>query len=216
MTPSTGWRRRRRYLVDRDFQLRFFLTRWLLAVAISSLVVAVSTLYLYVFVYAANRVQTQWSEHLAYFVPVPLFLLVVLLVRWAIRISHHVSGSMQRVREEMRRAEAGDLSVRVRLRRKDQLDAVARMLNQLLAGLEAKVAQDRRRARRLETVVEGISRLAEDLPTESPQRDGIRERLEMLRLELPRMTEGFTLAADAQDRLGDTPDGSVSGSVGGP
>ncbi len=198
MASTTGWTRRRRYLVDRDFQLRFFLTRWLLAIATASIVVAVATLYLYVFVYAGNRVHTQWSDHLLYIVLVPLFLLVVLLIRWAIRISHQVSGSMIRIREEMRKAETGDLTVRVDLRKKDQMELVAKMLNRLLESVEKKVMQDRARAGRLGNEVEGLCRLAGELPADSPQRSGMEARLAVLRMELPRITEGFTLtSADA-------------------
>ena len=188
--PETP-RKRRRYLVDRHFQLRFFLTRWVVALVVASGAVAFSTLLLYVFWYARYPVHTAWSNQAGIVALLLLVAVAILLVRWAIRISHRVSGSLARIRGEMGRVMEGDLSHRWQLRQGDQMEPMVEMLNGFISNLETHVAAERQEARRLERELLAVSTLLEGGETAEARR-----RLAAAAAEVGRLLSRFRLSPD--------------------
>jgi hypothetical protein len=156
--------KRSRYLIDKEFQLRFvggFLLMIVLAVVLFSLGVTAYYWARYMagenifheFIFIQRQVvkvddrgvRTTTTEdvppvnRIEIVLPPLLINNAVILVVTAIigvRYSHRIAGAAHRVSADVERALRGERDVQVRLRRKDKLQKLAGQVNRLLAELD--------------------------------------------------------------------------------
>lgn len=133
--------KRKQYLVDRGYQLRFVTRLFMvvLAVAATSSLIATGLLWKYMY-------QPELPEQtLIYcFISIALTLLVELLLAipivfiLGIRQSHRIVGPMNRIKRMLEAIGAGDFSQRIILRQGDALEDLAKAINQMAATLQQR------------------------------------------------------------------------------
>jgi methyl-accepting chemotaxis protein len=146
MSQETKPYKRRHYFVQKEFQLKFILKFCLLVL----LGAVVSTGLLFLF---AQGTLTTSFEHsrisirdtAVAIMPAVIYtnLITVALITLAtmvviLFVSHKIAGPLFRFQKELTRIGEGDFTVRVHLRRKDQITDMAESLNLMVAGLNQK------------------------------------------------------------------------------
>lgn len=132
---------RKRYLVDRGYQLRFVtpLFMVLLAFAAASSVISSALLWKHV----SSPEQSHASLILG-LVALTTTLLIELLVAiplvfvLGIRQSHRIVGPMNRIKQSLQAIGRGEFSQRITLRHGDALEDLAKSINQMAANLEQR------------------------------------------------------------------------------
>ncbi len=134
--------RRKQYLVDRGYQLRF-VTRVFVVVLIVAVVSSlISTGLLWTNMYRADL--EQQATLIAALIAVATTLLVELLIAiplvyfLGIRQSHRVVGPINRIKRVLEAVGAGDFSQRIALRRGDALEGLAKSINQMADSLQQR------------------------------------------------------------------------------
>ena len=131
--------RRKRYLVKKGLQFRY-LGLIFIAIILPTLLV-VGCLYYLIFSLMAEQLGI--PESIAYnlfpvFKKVNLILLLgipiisVALLFWGLLISHRIAGPIYRLERELDRIAQGDFSLRLKIRRKDELGSIAEGINKVL------------------------------------------------------------------------------------
>ena len=134
--------RRKQYLVDRGYQLRF-VTRVFVVVLIVAVVSSlISTSLLWTNMYRADL--EQQATLIAALIAVATTLLVELLISiplvyfLGIRQSHRVVGPVNRIKRVLEAIGAGDFSQRIVLRRGDALEGLAKSINEMADSLQQR------------------------------------------------------------------------------
>ncbi|MFH2092689.1 MAG: methyl-accepting chemotaxis protein [Pseudomonadota bacterium] len=147
MTKTTPYKRSQ-YFVKKQFQVSFILKFCLILLA----GILLSTTLLFVFSqdtltssYTNSRLEIQSTgdailpavilTNLVTSGLISFFAIVVLLY-----ISHKIAGPLFRFEKDIKRAASGDLTVQINLRKKDQLQSMAVVLNQMIQSMYTKVA----------------------------------------------------------------------------
>lgn len=143
--------RRRNYLINKDFQLRY-VARLMFGILAMALVVAV-TLYYTTWArimdefYNVPRIASQFaplfqSVNQNLVLMLSLFLLAAAVL--AIFLSHAIAGPMFRFEQTMRAVAMGDLTLRIGLRKSDEFKPLAELLNEMIGSLRGELKQDAR------------------------------------------------------------------------
>lgn len=66
----------------------------------------------------------------------PVIFMIMLL--WAILLSHRIAGPIYRLQQELERISKGDFSVRIKFRRKDEIGQIAEGINKVLDKIEGR------------------------------------------------------------------------------
>lgn len=186
---------RRRYFINRKFQLEFSL-RFLLIIAAAS--IAVMLLFFYnsrgtmSVGYTGSEVKLLQTG--AYFLP-SLILSTVVIVIFSclagaialILLSHRFAGPLFRFQATLDELGAGNLTRRFSLRHKDQFKDLAERINALAAVLDGKMGDIKSRAAE-------ISRIIADLRFVSASQPALKE---VLALPLQEMTEKLLALQEA-------------------
>ena len=186
---------RRRYFINRKFQLEFSL-RFLLIIAAAS--IAVMLLFFYnsrgtmTAGYTGSEVKLLQTG--AYFLP-SLILSTVVIVIFSclagaialILLSHRFAGPLFRFQATLDELGAGNLTRRFSLRHKDQFKDLAERINALAAVLDGKMGDIKSRAAE-------ISRIIADLRFVSASQPALKE---VLALPLQEMTEKLLALQEA-------------------
>ncbi len=140
MSPEQPYKRKQ-YLVDRDYQLRFVTRLFMAVLAVAAISCLIATGLLSVSMYSPDLPQ----QTIIYcFVSIALTLLVELLISipviWVlgIRQSHRIVGPMNRIKRMLEAIGAGDFSQRITLRKGDALENLAKSLNQMCEALQRR------------------------------------------------------------------------------
>ncbi|MCE5299375.1 MAG: methyl-accepting chemotaxis protein, partial [Spirochaetia bacterium] len=124
---------------------------------------------------------------------VPVLLLSVLFVIAGIILSHKVAGPLYRVERVADELAKGNLSVRVRFRKADDIQDLARTLNNMIAGIGEIVSEDKKITEQLS----GLAlRLKEVTGREKGMKKEIKETIDELNeiaAKLKRTTDKFVL-----------------------
>lgn len=130
--------KRKQYLVDRDYQLRFVTRMFMIVLAVAAASSLVATGLLWRYMYHPELSQ----QTLIYcFISVALTLLVELLLSIpivlfvGIRQSHRIVGPMNRIKRTLEAIGNGDFSQRITLRQGDALEDLAKAINQMAESL---------------------------------------------------------------------------------
>lgn len=141
-TPERGRFRRRHYLVNKDFQIRF--TRNIISYMMLVVLVASGVVY-YAFYYTINKMGIVLDELIvAIFVSVGVALMaeaifvLPLIVVASIFLTHKVAGPLVRIKRVLSQMGQGNFSQRISLRKGDELSDLAETVNQLAQDLEAR------------------------------------------------------------------------------
>lgn len=141
-------KKRRRFLVKKGMQFRY-LGLILISVVLPVLLVG-SCLYWLIFSMMAQQLGI--PESIAYNLSpvisrvnatliVGLPVLLLLLLAWGLLLSHRIAGPIYRLERELDRiAREGDFSVRLKLRRKDELGSIAGGINKVLERIQREKA----------------------------------------------------------------------------
>ncbi|MBI3291577.1 MAG: HAMP domain-containing protein [Elusimicrobia bacterium] len=113
---------------------------------------------------------------------------VVITVVIACFISHKFAGPLYRFERVAEQVGQGDLTVRVHLRKGDELTETAGHLNQMIIALQEKVLRDRRLAEQLSGKLTGISRSLQSDQLTPPEAAKV---LETLSHEITSLTSEF-------------------------
>jgi len=134
--------RRKQYLVDRGYQLRF-VTRVFVVVLIVAVVSSlISTGLLWTNMYRADL--EQQATLIAALIAVATTLLVELLIAiplvyfLGVRQSHRVVGPVNRIKRVLEAIGAGDFSQRIVVRRGDALEDLAKTINRMADSLQQR------------------------------------------------------------------------------
>ena len=142
MNPEQPYRRKQ-YLVDRPYQLRF-VTRVFLAVftvAVASSLIATGLLWTNMY---RPELETQ-TPLIGSLIAVATVLLIELLLAipivyvLGVRQSHRVVGPIKRIKQTLEAIGAGDFSQRITLRQGDALEDLAKSINQMAASLQQRL-----------------------------------------------------------------------------
>lgn len=147
MKPERNLSKRRRYFIKKDFQFRFIFKFCLLIL----LGVVISTGLLFLFSqdtltssFDQSRLvikQTSFAILPAaiYTNVITLALITLATIAVTLFVSHKLAGPMFRFEEDIKVIGDGDLTKRVRLRKKDQLTAIVDSLNGMTTSLHEKL-----------------------------------------------------------------------------
>jgi methyl-accepting chemotaxis protein len=137
---------RKRYLVDRGYQLRF-VTRLFLAVfavALASALLASGLVWRHLYLQnpEANAPLLVASlVAIAVTLLIELLLAIPILFILGVRQTHRVVGSFTRLRQALQAIGSGEFSRRVELRQGDTLEDVARSINKMAAKLQERFSK---------------------------------------------------------------------------
>jgi methyl-accepting chemotaxis protein len=147
MPGDQPFTKRKNYFIKKDFQTRFILKFCLLLL----LGVIISTGLLFIFSqdtltssFEDSRLQIK-STGLAILPSViltnlmTLALIALASVGITLFVSHRIAGPLFRFEKDLKDIGKGDLTKRVSLRRKDQMMAIAKAMNEMAGGLQKKV-----------------------------------------------------------------------------
>lgn len=164
--------RRRSYLVQHALQLK-----WVGAVVVAMLLAAVLVDVIMVSAGAVGldetrfgfMVRLKWGA-----IALGVALALIIVVGYVnLRMTHRVAGPLYRIRRDVHQVRDGDLTLRIALRRGDELQDLAQALNEMLEVLQ-RAALDAKAARRR------LSALVADLPPDTAGRADLQEAVEEL------------------------------------
>ena len=139
--------RRKQYFVKKQFQIGFIL-KFCILILIGTLI---STGLLFLFSKGTLTSSFQDSRlvikntasailpAVLYTNLITLGLIILATIFVTLFISHRIAGPLFRFEEELKRIGEGDLTMNIKLRKKDQITAVADDLNIMIAGLREKL-----------------------------------------------------------------------------
>lgn len=136
--------KRSRYLIATGFQLRF--VGLILLFMVGTAIVSAFTIYYYIWmllgdklanVYPQGRlVQILNSANIA--LAIRMFIIMPFVAVLAVFLSHRIAGPLYRIKKTIQEVAAGDYSMRLRLRKTDELQDLADEINKLLEVLDQK------------------------------------------------------------------------------
>lgn len=140
MSPEAPYKRRQ-YLVDRAYQLRFVTRMFMVVLAVAAVSSLIASGLLSASMYQPDLPQ----QTVVYcFIAIALTLLVELLISipaiWilGIRQSHRVVGPIMRLKKMIEAIGNGDFSQRITLREGDALEGLAKSLNAMCESLQKR------------------------------------------------------------------------------
>lgn len=140
MGPELPYKRKQ-YLVDRGYQLRFVTRLFMVVLAVAAASSLIATGLLWKYMYQPELPQ----QTLIYcFIAIALTLLVELLLSipivfiLGVRQSHRIVGPMNRIKRILEAIGAGDFSQRITLRQGDALEDLAKSINQMAEALQQR------------------------------------------------------------------------------
>jgi methyl-accepting chemotaxis protein len=189
---------RRKYFINRKFQLDFSL-RFLLIIAAAA--VAAMLLFCYnsrgtmTVGYTGSEVKLLQTN--SYFLP-SLVISTVVIVIFAcligaftlILLSHRLAGPLFRFRVTLDELKAGNLTRRFNLRDKDQFNDLAGRINALTAGMDEKMGNIKDRANEM-------FRIIEDLRSVSTARPVLNEEIALFLNEITGQLQALRKVADS-------------------
>ena len=134
--------KRKQYLVDRAYQLRFVTRLFLIILLVATASAFVSSILVWRNTYTPG--QTSQEVFIVALVAISSTLLVELLLAiplvfvLGIRQSHRIVGPMNRIKQTLAAIGQGDFSKRITLRQGDALEELAQAINQMAEHLQQR------------------------------------------------------------------------------
>ncbi|MFC1587414.1 hypothetical protein ACFL54_03805 [Planctomycetota bacterium] len=142
--PLIPKRKRKIFLVDRDYQSNYSFTSLLLSYCLSMAVGffgVASTIIYYKYIVTGeykDDVTMQWAI-IGFFIAgtILVFWMVIVIVIVSILHSHRVAGAVYRMKADIKEVLSGDYNVRINLRQKDYFKDLTVFINNLIVRLKA-------------------------------------------------------------------------------
>lgn len=159
--------KRRQFFVQKDFQSKFILKFCM--VLLTGIIISIGLLFLF----SKNTLTSSFEQSrlvikntASAILPsvllshsIALLLITLLTIVVTLLISHKLAGPLFRFQKELKEIGDGDLSKVVKIRKKDQVKAIADSLNQMRANLQKKILDIKEE---VEQIIESTS--GQDIP----------------------------------------------------
>jgi len=141
---DSGFNRRRRYIVKKEFQLRY--VGLILAIVLVSALISGYTIYYNSWVLLGDKLANVYPQgrlvHMLRSVTgklaLNMALVAILCAGIGVIASHRIAGPIDKMKRFIDDVAKGDYSRRLRLRKKDELKDLAESLNRLVDRLESE------------------------------------------------------------------------------
>ena len=133
--------KRRQYLVDRTYQLRFVTRLFLLLLSIAAITSLASSGLLWKNMYSSDSNPALLTSALiavSVTILIELLIAVPIVIFFGIRYTHRVVGPMKRLKQMLDAIGNGDFSQRITLRENDVLKDLAAAINQMAEKLQQR------------------------------------------------------------------------------
>ena len=140
MSPEPQYKRKQ-YLVDRGYQLRFVTRVFMVVLTVAVVSSLISTALLYANMYRPELPQQTLISSLiavATTLLIELLLAIPIVFFLGIRQSHRIVGPMNRIKQTLAAIGQGDFSKRITLRQGDALEDLANAINQMAERLQQR------------------------------------------------------------------------------
>lgn len=134
------------------------------------------------------------NEQLLFRIPI----LLVIIAMISIIISHKIAGPVYRFEQSAKKIAEGDLTLRINLRKGDEMQGLAIIFNGMTEKLEEMVKKDRKV---VERIIKVIQEIPADLKTETlseKQKDKIMHELTSLLDDLKEVTHEFNITEEEE------------------
>jgi methyl-accepting chemotaxis protein len=154
--PDVSKYRRKKYIINRKLQFHYlFVILFTMLIAVFSVyftafyVVWNSVIDAFFFIPEASRKLADIFTHTSELIVIPVILLAVVFSIAGIFLSHRVAGPLYRVEKAAGEIAKGNLDVKVRFRKGDELQELAGSLNNMIDGIKGIVKEDKEITERL-------------------------------------------------------------------
>ena len=141
MDPNAPFKRKQ-YLVDRDFQMRFVTRLFMVVVGIAALAALISSTLLWKTMYlpegGSHVMLIACLISIAVTLLFELLLAIPIVFYVGIRQSHRIVGPMNRLKRMLEAIGRGDFSQRITLRKGDALEDLAAAINRMAESLQQR------------------------------------------------------------------------------
>lgn len=137
--------RRKRYFIKRELQSRY-LKLILVAIILPTFLFSACLYYLIFYLMAEqlgvpesiayNLIPVLHKINLILVVGLPIISVAILF--WGLIVSHRIAGPVYRLEKDLERMEKGELGLRIKIRKKDELGSIAEGINRLLDKVQGK------------------------------------------------------------------------------
>ncbi len=124
---------------------------------------------------------------------------IVFICFVSIFVSHKIAGPVFRFEESARTIANGDFSLRIRLRKGDELHDLADAFNRMTESLESIVKENNAVLGRMTTLLEKARTDFQKETLTAERRSGLLDELSLVQSELKRISETFTVQVDDEE-----------------
>ncbi len=182
-----GKKRRIHYFVNRSFQTKHVGTIFLLMGLVT--VVFALTVYYSGWIPLTERLSAVYPQGrlvailrvLKLQLTIRLLLLVPIILIVSVYLSHKMVGPLARLEKNIRAISKGNLQMRLRVRRRDVLQGLAQVINEMVENVEQMLSKNKNLAKEVSASIKDLQISVEKLP-EVP--DEIREKVVKLNKEI--------------------------------
>ena len=177
--------KRKIFIINKKYQFRY------LFIIISTMLISVASVYFTTFYVIWNKVIDEFffvpeaSKKLAeifvqtsQLLVIPILLLAVIFTAIGIILSHKVAGPIFRVERVAQELSKGNLDIRVKFRKGDELHELADSLNEMIDGIKAIVREDKDITEKL---VKISNKLTKDIDGEKSLKKDVKDAVDELK-----------------------------------
>ena len=151
--------KRRKILIDPHFQWRY--TRAVLIPVVLAILLVVLAQYFYIWSEFKYSLTSQYHQDLkmttfelsAYVTIITLCLVIPFIIFLGIRFSHRISGPIFSIKRNLDKIGKGELTIRIKLRKKDELKDLAECINIMTQDLGKMVLEIKRSCYQVKGIV---------------------------------------------------------------
>jgi methyl-accepting chemotaxis protein len=176
--------KRKIYIVNKKFQYRYlFIILFTMLVTVFSVyfttfyVIWNSVIDAFFFVPEAAKKLADIMAHTSELLVIPVLLLAAVFTFAGILLSHKVAGPLYRVEKVAEELSKGNLDVKVKFRKGDELHELADALNNMIGGIKSIVREDKDITAKL---IKISVKLKEDINQEKGLKKDVRDAIEEL------------------------------------
>ena len=180
-TDKVGHIKRRQYFVQKDFQSKFILKFCM--ILFTGVIISVGLLFLF----SKNTLTSSFEQSrlvientasailpsvfLSHLIALVLIILLTIVI--TLLVSHKLAGPLFRFQKELREIGEGNLTQSIKLRKNDQVKAIADSLDQMRVNLQKKILDVKEE---VEKIIESTS--GQDIPPDlSKQLDHLHQKI---------------------------------------
>lgn len=130
---------------------------------------------------------------------IPILIIIIAMI--SIIISHKIAGPVYRFEQSAKKIAEGDLTLRIHLRKGDEMKSLAILFNDMTEKLENMVKKDRKI---VESIVKVIQEIPSDITEENlteEQKNTIMEELTVLLDDLKDVTHDFNISEEKEEEV---------------